>query len=176
MMDLSFLNERTTPVIMIILGILVLAIQMISNQTIGALTGVIILILGIGLLINGIATMGVSRLMSIMSIVMGLLCIVFAHQLIFNPEFVTSILGILIYLLGLLLLFIGVISLVSGSYFAPFSIIGITTIVFGIITLLVGVFVPDPSVLGTIIGIWLIVSGLLSLFTDKEKSYIDLKI
>lgn len=175
-MNLSFLNDKTTPVIMIILGILALAFPMISTQTIGVLTGVIVLILAIGLLINGIATIGVSRLMSILSMVMGLLCILFAYQLIFNPALVSSLLGIMVYILGFLLLLIGLIALISGSYFAPFSIIGITTIIFGFITIIAGAVVRNPSVLGTIIGIWMIVSGLLSLFTDKEKSYIDIKI
>ena len=175
-MDLSFLNEKTTAVIMIVLGILALAFPMISTGTIGILTGVIVLILAIGLLISGIAELSVSKFMAVLSIIMSLICIVFAHQLIFNPALVSSIIGILVYLLGFILIIIGIIALLSGSYFAPFSIIGLTTIIFGIITILTGVFVRDPSVLGSIIGIWLIVSGLLSLFSDKEKSYIDIKI
>ncbi|MBE6486138.1 MAG: hypothetical protein E7Z85_04760 [Methanosphaera stadtmanae] len=74
------------------------------------------------------------------------------------------------------IIFLGIIALLSGSYFAPFSIIGLIIIIFGLITVLAGMFVRDPSVLGTIIGIWLIISGLLSLFSDKENSYIDIKI
>ncbi len=175
-MDLSFLDDKTTAVIMIILGIIALAFPMISTQTIGVLTGIIVLILAIGLLISGIAEISVSRFMAIISIIISLLCMIFSHQLIFNPALVSSIIGIIVYLFGFILILIGIIALLSGSYFAPFSIIGITTILFGIITLLVGVFVRNPSVLGTIIGIWLIVSGLLSLFSDKEKSYIDIKI
>lgn len=53
---------------MIILGIIVLTFPMISTQTIGVLTGINVLILGLGLLVSGIAEISVSKFMAILSI------------------------------------------------------------------------------------------------------------
>ncbi|RAP47784.1 MAG: hypothetical protein BZ135_01525 [Methanosphaera sp. rholeuAM6] len=169
-MDLSFFNGKNNAIIMIILGIIALVFPLISTGTIGVLIGAIVLILAISLMINGIFQLSVSRLYGIFSILFGLLCLIFAYQLIFNPAVVSAIIGIIIYLFGILLIIIGIISILG-----PFRLIGITTIIFGIITLLVGSSVQDPKVLGTIIGIWLIISGIIALF-DKDNGYIDVHI
>lgn len=53
-------------------------------------------------------------------------------------------------------------------------VLGILTLAFSMIfTQTIGVL---SGVIILIMVIWLIVSGLLSLFSDKEKSYIDIKI
>lgn len=175
-MDLSFLNEKTTAIIMVVLGVLALAFPLVSTETVGIILGATVALLAVGLFISGIAEMGVSRVMGAISVVVAIVCVYFAYELIFDPVFLSKFISIVIYIIGFLLIVLGIFALLSGSFFAPFSIIGLTTIIFGVITVLVGVFLRNPSVLGSIIGIWLIVSGLLSLFSDKEKSYIDIHL
>ncbi len=168
------LNERSTAILMIIIGVIALAFPLISTATIGIIAGGIVLILAIGLLVRGIAEYGYNKMMSIVNIFFAILCLIFAYELIFDPAFVSAIIGVLIYVFGFLLVVLGVIGLISGSGFAPFSLIGLTTLIFGIITIIVGLYIQDPRVLGTIIGIWLIVSGFLSLFTNKDNNIINL--
>lgn len=173
-MDLSFLNEKTTAAIMIILGIIALIFPMISIKSIGLSSGFIVLLIAVGLLISGLAQISVSKLYGVLSILFSVICIAFAHQLMFNPALVSSLINFIVYLVGFIMIVIGILALFSGSVFKPFSLIGITTIVFGIITIITGIFINDPKILGFIIGIWLIVSGIVSLVADKNKNYIDI--
>lgn len=173
-LNLDFLNERNSAILMILLGIIALLFPMISAQSIGLFVGIIVLIIALALLVYGIRTLKINQVYGVIVLIIALLGIVFAQQLFANPVLLLTLISSIVYIVGFLLIILGIIAFVNGSIFAPFSIIGLTTIFFGVITVLVGVFVHNPKVLGTVIGIWLIVSGLLSLFSDTEKNYIDI--
>ena len=74
----------------------------------------------------------------------------------------------MVYLFGILLIALGIILFFIG----PIGIVGIITLLYGILTVIVGFFINDPKILGTLIGLWLLILGITSLFTKKE-DYID---
>ena len=74
----------------------------------------------------------------------------------------------MIYIFGILLIALGIILFFIG----PLGILGIITLIYGILTIIVGYFINDPRILGTLIGLWLLIFGISSLFLDN-KDYID---
>lgn len=171
-MDFSF-DDKITAILMIIVGIIALAFPMVSTATIGLLLGFIFLLVAIGLFIKGGMELPISRILGICSIIVAIICLLFSYELIFNPSVVSAFISIIIYIIGAILIVFGIFALITGNFFKPFSAIGISTIIFGLLTIIIGIFIKDPRTLGALIGVWLIISGILSLFSDKEKSYID---
>lgn len=156
---------------MIILGLIALLFPIVSTQTIGILTGLIVLLVGIGLLIGGFISLSESKIFGIVSILFAFLCFIFAYNLMFKPAVVSGLLSFIIYILGFILIVMGIIAILQASQFNQYKGVGIITLIFGIVTIVVGMFVHNPAVLGTLIGLWLIISGLTSLFGKKEKVY-----
>ena len=169
---MDLMNERNSAILMIIIGIIALAFPTTPVATLGIILAIIVFLIAIALIIRGAIEFSNTRLLGGASIILGILCLILGYELAFNPPFVANLISVIIYILGLLIIIAGVASLVMGR-FTAFSAVGLSTILFGIITILVGFFVNDPRILGGVIGVWLIISGVLSLFTDPNKNYID---
>ena len=169
---MELMNERNSAIMMIIIGIIALAFPTVPVATLGILLAVIVFLIAMVLLIKGILSFSDTKILAGSSIILAILCFVFCYELLFNPQLVSDLISILIYLFGLLIIIFGLIALIGGR-FTIFSAVGLSIILFGIITVLVGVFLKDPQILGGVIGVWLIISGILSLFTDHNKNYID---
>lgn len=171
------MNDKNVSVLMIILGLIALLFPIVSTQTIGVFTGLVVGLVAIGLLFTGILTFAATRIFGLLSIVFAFICFLFSYNLMFNPEVVSSLISFIIYIIGFIMIVMGILAVMNASMFVQLKSVGITTLIFGIITLFVGVFMNDPAILGSIIGIWLIVSGLLSFFGKKENvgnnDYID---
>jgi len=172
-MDMSFLSDNLNAIVMLLLGIIAICFPLVSTATLGIFIGIIFLFVAVLLFISGSAELAVSRVLGLFSIVLALLCIVFSYYLIFNPATVSLLISIVIYLIGFFTLVSGILGLIGGRYYEPFSLMGLTTIVFGLLYIIVGAFVRDPVVLGVLIGLWLIISALADLFVDNSKNYID---
>lgn len=172
------MNEKIVSIIMILLGLIALIFPVVSTQTIGVFTGMIVLLVGIGLLVAAIVTFNIFKLLGVICSVFAAICFIFAYHLMFNPEALADLITLIIYMVGFILIVLGLIIIFSNSIIGPFNLVGISTLLFGIITIFVGIFVNNPAVLGSIVGLWLLVSGLISLFAKKEenvgyKDYID---
>lgn len=168
-MNSSFLSERFGSIIMIILGIVALLFPMISTATIGFISGIVVILLAAGFIVAGISELIITKYFGLIYIIFGILSMIFAYYLIFDPAFVSGMIGFMIYLFGLILIVLGLIWFIIG----PLGIVGIVTLLYGLITIFVGFFVNDPKILGTLIGLWLLIAGIVSLFEDKNKGYID---
>jgi len=166
-------NERNSAILMIIIGIIALAFPTVPVSTMGILMAIIVFIIALVLLIKGALGYSNSKILGIAAIILAILCLVFCYELVFNSQLVSNLISIIIYIFGLLIILSGLIALITKK-FAIFSAVGLSIMIFGIITILVGVFLKDPQILGGVIGIWLIISGLLSLFTDHHKNYIEI--
>jgi len=166
-MNSGFLNEKLTPILMIILGIISLLFPMVSTQTIGIMSGIAFMLLSIGFIINGISEIMMTRYFGLIRVIYGIICAIFAYYLMFNPAFVSGFIGLSTYIFGILLIILGLISLFMG----PIAILGIVTVIYGFLTVILAYMINDPKILGSVIGVWLLISGILSLFTKKD--YID---
>lgn len=160
-------------ILMILLGLIALMFPASSTHAIGIIMGIVFVIIAVLLLISGAAEFVFSRGLSLTSFIIAILCLIFSYFLMVSPAAVSIIVSVIIYLLGIIMLIGGIFNLATGRFFQPFSAIGITGIVFGILFLVIGIFVRSPAVLGVIVGLWLIISGILAIFADNDKGYID---
>lgn len=167
-MNSSFLREKLSAILMIILGIIALLFPMFSTETVGFISGIVFILLAAAFIVAGISELVITKYFGLLYILYGIICVLFAYYLIFDPAFVSGVLGFLTYVFGILLIVLGIIAFIVG----PLGIIGLTTLLYGFLTVVVAYLVNDPKILGTMIGIWLLISGILSLFTDN-KGYID---
>ena len=83
--------------------------------------------------------------------------------LIFNPALLGFLTEISLYLAGIMLIIVGLASLINNRTSRYGFYIGIAGIILGVIYIIIGTCVANPIVLGSLIGIWLIISGVLKL-------------
>ncbi|MBE6486158.1 MAG: hypothetical protein E7Z85_04865 [Methanosphaera stadtmanae] len=165
---MSFLSEKSSSILMIILGIIAILFPMISTETIGFLSGIIFILIAVAFISSGIAELIITKYFGVIYLIFGILSLIAAYYLIFDPAFVSGLIGLIIYIFGFMLILLGIVGLFMG----PFSIMGVITLIYGLVTLIISYYMNDPRILGTVVGIWLLISGIVSLFTDN-KEYID---
>ena len=165
---MSFLSEKSSSILMIILGIIAILFPMISTETIGFLSGIIFILIAVAFISSGIAELIITKYFGVIYLIFGILSLIAAYYLIFDPAFVSGLIGLIIYIFGFMLILLGIVGLFMG----PFSIMGVITLIYGLVTLIISYYMNDPRILGTVVGIWLLISGIVSLFTDN-KEYIE---
>ena len=148
--------------VFIILGIFVLIFPLLGLIPFSIITGLIVLVLGIGLLINGLMEMRVNIGMGIIELIFGIIAFILGLGFIINPGLFSWLIGFLIWIVGLFLIIAGIIGLLTKAGGSRWN--GIIAIIIGVIYLIVGNLVQDPRILGALIGLWLIITGILMLY------------
>ncbi len=148
--------------VFIILGIFVLIFPLLGLIPFSIITGLIVLVLGIGLLINGLMEMRINTGMGIIELIFGIIAFILGLGFIINPGLFSWLIGFLIWIVGLFLIIAGIIGLLTKAGGSRWN--GIIAIIIGVIYLIVGNLVQDPRVLGALIGLWLIITGILMLY------------
>ncbi|WP_308574434.1 DUF308 domain-containing protein [uncultured Methanosphaera sp.] len=97
----------------------------------------------------------------------------FGWALLFSPVLVITIFSAIVYLIGIIFIILGIANIITSAFFAPFSLLGLVGILFGIAFIVVGIFIGNVYILAAILGIWLIISGVLSLISDKNETYVE---
>lgn len=156
------MQKNAIALIMIVLGLIVLAFPMLGLIPLSLISGFIVLILGIGLLMGGIMEMGESFAMGIVEIILGIIALVLGIGFIVNPGLFSWLAGFIVWIVGLFLIIAGILAVLSKAGGSRWN--GVITLVIGIIYLIVGSLIADPMILGALIGIWLLVTGVLMLF------------
>ena len=67
------------------------------------------------------------------------------------------------YFAGIMLIIVGLVSLINNRSSRYGFYTGITGIVLGVLYIIIGTYLSNPIVLGSLIGIWLVISGILKL-------------
>lgn len=153
-------------VLSIILGILLVAFPIMGVIAASDLIGLALLLIAIVLLITGVSIMDYNRSGAILDYFLGVIILIISLIIIFNPHFFPFLAEILLYLGGIFLIIVGVVSLINNRHGRYGFWIGILGILLGVIYIIVGTYISNPIVLGTLIGIWLIISGVLK-FLDR---------
>lgn len=157
------MRKEFVSIFAIFFGALIIALPVLGVVAAGELLGFSILLISIFLLVLGVAGMDYKKWTSLLYIFLGVVMLLFSIGLIFKPVLFSSIAEILFYLAGIFLIIIGVISLVNNRTSKYGFIIGIVAILIGVIYIIVGALVSDPIILGYLIGIWLVITGILRL-------------
>ena len=146
-------KQTTISIIAIILGILIIAFPML---------GVIAAsdILGLSVLLEYNTTRG------LINTILGILMLIISLGLIFNPSIFAFLTALTIYLAGIFLIIIGLIIIVGNRDNKYGFWMGILGIVLGVIYIILGTYINNPLILGSLIGIWLLVTGILNLLDN----------
>lgn len=150
----------------IILGLIIIAFPMLGVIGAGAIVGLSILLMSIYFLIVGITLIDYKTSSGILNILLGIIMLILSIGLIFSPDLFAFLAAITIYLAGIFLIVAGVITLISSRDSKYGFWIGILGIVLGVIYIILGSYISDPFILGCLIGIWLVISGIFRLL-DK---------
>lgn len=147
-----------TALILIILGLIVIAFPALGVIPVAFLSGFLVLMVGIGLILAGISEIDEGLSLGIPLFILGIIALIFGIGFIFNPALFTWLVGFVVWILGLILIITGMVRILSKS---GDNRCGFKDIIFGILILLVGfLLVSYPWLLGVLIGLWLITTGL----------------
>lgn len=150
----------------IILGIILIAFPILGYIGTNSIGGLSIILMAIYLLLNGVSEIDYQSIKSIINTIIGFILLITSIFILFNPNMISSFSGITPYLVGIFLIIIGLIGIISDRNSQYGFYAGIIGIVLGLIYLLIVLFMSNPIILGSIVGLWLIICGILK-FLDR---------
>jgi len=159
-------KQTTISIIAIILGILIIAFPILGVIAASDILGLSVLLLAIFLLANGVSEVEYNTTRGLINTVLGIIMLIISLGLIFNPSIFAFLTVLTIYLAGIFLIIIGLIIIVGNRDNKYGFWMGILGIVLGVIYIILGTYIKNPFVLGSLIGIWLLVTGILNLLDN----------
>ncbi|MGL4669705.1 MAG: DUF308 domain-containing protein [Methanobacteriaceae archaeon] len=157
------MKSSVMSIIAIVLGIIIVAFPLLGALAASTIIGLSILLLAIWLLISGVSGIEYDTFQSVISIVIGIIALILSLGILFIPSLFAFLASITLYLAGILLIIIGLVTIIGNRDnkfgFWP----GVAGIVLGVIYFIVGTYIKDPLILGALIGIWLIITGVFQL-------------
>lgn len=159
-------KQTTISIIAIILGILIIAFPMLGVIAASDILGLSVLLLSIFLLANGVSEVEYNTTRGLINTILGIIMLIISLGLIFNPSIFAFLTALTIYLAGIFLIIIGLIIIVGNRDNKYGFWMGILGIVLGVIYIILGTYIKNPLVLGSLIGIWLLVTGVLNLLDN----------
>lgn len=159
-------KDTTLSIIAIILGIIIIAFPMLGVITAADILGLSVLLLAIFLLANGVSEVEYNTTRGLINTVLGLIMLIISLGLIFNPNIFAFLTALTIYLAGIFLIIIGLIIIVGNRDNKYGFWMGILGILLGVIYIIIGSYINNPLILGSLIGIWLLITGILNLLNE----------
>ena len=157
------MKNKIVSLLAIIFGILIIAFPITGVVAVSEIVGLSILFISIFLLILGFTILDYNTSGGLLDIIYGMILLLISIGLIFNPSLFGFLAEITLYLAGIILIIGGVISLINNRTAKYGFYIGISGIILGVCYIIIGTYVADQYILGTLIGLWLIISGVLRL-------------
>ncbi|WP_405283040.1 DUF308 domain-containing protein [Methanobrevibacter sp.] len=147
----------------IIFGLIIIIFPIMGLIKTSALIGLSLLLISIYLLVVGVAIIDYNKRGAILDLILGIVLLILSICLIFDVTIIGILAQITLYLAGITLIVVGLVSLVNNRQSRYGFYIGIAGIVLGLLYIIIGTYVADPIILGSLIGLWLIISGVLNL-------------
>ena len=157
------MKNKSIGILAIILGIIIIVFPMIGVIGTSALFGLSTLLVSIIVLMIGVSIMDYNTLGAVTDYVVGVIMLIISLLIIFNPTYFAFLAAIILYIAGIFIMVIGLIALINNRDAKYGFYIGISGIVLGIIYIIIGTYIKDPLILGSLIGIWLIITGVLKI-------------
>lgn len=147
----------------ILLGLIIIAFPIMGVIGVSSLIGLSVLLMSVYLLVIGVSIIDYNTSGSILDLFLGIVLLLLSICLIFNPALLGFLAEITLYLAGIMLIVVGLVSLINNRVSRYGFYIGIAGVILGLLYIIIGTYIANPIVLGTLIGIWLIISGILKL-------------
>jgi len=161
------MEKKRISLIFIILGLAVIALPLLGLISVSLITGFIIIFAGLGLITGGSFDMHDTRNSRILKVGLGLILTFIGMVFAVSPEIFSSIVGLLIWLVGGVLIIGGIVEIITKSTNNRWN--GTISLIFGLVYVIIGSLITsDPRILGVIIGLWLLITGIIILKEDKE--------
>ena len=157
------MKSKFISLLAILLGLIIIVFPVMGVVGIADLISMSVLLVSIYLLVVGVAIIDYNKTGAMLDLVLGIILLLLSICLIFDPILLGFLTEITLYLAGIMLIIVGLVSLINNRQSRYGFYIGIAGVVLGLLYIIIGTYVTDPIILGTLIGIWLVVSGVLKL-------------
>ena len=157
------MKSKFISLLAILLGLIIIIFPVMGVIGVSSLIGLSVLLISIYLLVVGVAIIDYNTSGAVIDLLLGLILLFLSICLIFNPALLGFLTEISLYLAGIMLIIVGLASLINNRTSRYGFYIGIAGIILGVLYIIIGTYVANPIVLGSLIGIWLIISGVLKL-------------
>lgn len=157
------MKSKFISLLAIILGLMIIIFPIMGVIGVSDLIGLSILLISVYLLVVGVAIIDYNKTGAILDLVLGIILLILSICLIFNFAVLGVLAQLTLYLAGIMLIIVGVVSLINNRQSRYGFYIGIAGVVLGLLYIVIGTYLADPIILGTIIGLWLVISGVLKL-------------
>ena len=147
----------------IILGLIIIIFPMMGAISVSALIGLSVLLMSIYLLVVGVSIIDYNTSGAILDLFLGIILLLLSVSLIFNPSLLGFLAEITLYLAGIMLIVVSLISLINNRSSRYGFYIGIAGVVLGLLYIIIGTYISNPIILGTLIAIWLVLNGIFKL-------------
>ncbi len=157
------MQNKIINLLAIILGILILGfpiLGVIGNSTI---IGFSIFMISIYMIASGVAAFKTDKTSSVISLILGIILLIIGIGMISDFTVFKFFEEMSLYVAGIALILIGIASLLTGrdTRFGKYS--SSLGILLGIVYIIAAVVLADHELHGTLIGIWLIITGILNM-------------
>ncbi|WP_458455673.1 DUF308 domain-containing protein [Methanobrevibacter sp.] len=157
------MKTKFVSLLAIILGLIIIIFPMMGVIGVSSLIGLSVLLMSIYLLVVGVTIIDYNTSGAILDLFLGIILLLLSICLIFNPSLLGFLAEITLYLAGIMLIIVGLISLINNRTSRFGFYIGIAGVVLGLLYIIIGTYISNPIILGTLIGIWLVLSGVFKL-------------
>ena len=147
----------------ILLGLIIIIFPILGLIGASSLIGLSVMLMSIYLLVVGVSIIDYNTSGAILDLILGILLLLLSISLIFNPTLLGFLAEITLYIAGIMLIIVAVASLINNRSSRYGFYIGIIGIILGVLYIIIGTYLSNPIILGTLIGIWLVISGVLKL-------------
>lgn len=160
------MKTKFVSLLAILLGLIIIAFPIMGVIGVSSLIGLSVLLMSIYLLVVGVSIMDYNTSGAILDLILGMILLLLSIGLIFNPSLLGFLTEITLYLAGIMLIIVGLAALINNRNSRYGFYIGIAGVVLGLLYIIIGTYIENPIVLGTLIGMWLVISGILK-FMDR---------
>lgn len=157
------MKTKFVSLLAIILGLIIILFPTLGLIGVSSLIGLSVLLMSIYLLVVGVTIIDYNTSGAVIDLILGLLLLFLSIGLIFNPSLLGFLTEITLYLAGIMLIIVAVASLINNRSSRYGFYIGIAGIILGLLYIIIGTYVSNPIILATLIGIWLVISGIFKL-------------
>lgn len=157
------MKTKFVSLLAIILGLIIIIFPAMGFIGVNSLIGLSVLLMSIYLLIDGVSIIDYNGTGAILDLILGIILLFLSISLIFNPSLLGFLAEITLYLSGIMLIIVSVVSLINNRSSRYGFYVGIIGIVLGVLYIIIGTYISNPIILGTLIGIWLVINGILKL-------------